>query len=191
MARVRLVADERRTQIVEAAFARITKVGLEGLRTRDVAARVGINIATLHHYFPAKEDLIAAVGHYLEAGFVRGHPRRPATATPAQKLRQEFADVSYFRTERPDWLVVSREFATRAPRDAAAAALVERLTNGWQTSVELLLKEGLAAGAFRKNLDPRAASIFIVRALWAGTVLLPLSDRDFNALCRELERAVI
>ena len=32
--------------------------GVEGLRTRDIAERVGINFATLHYHVPSKEALI-------------------------------------------------------------------------------------------------------------------------------------
>jgi AcrR family transcriptional regulator len=176
---------------VEKAFATVVVTGLEGLRTREVASRAGINIATLHHYFPTKEDLILAVGHHLEAGYIQGRPRRSVARTPLAALRQEFDDVAFFRTQRPEWLAVSREFATRASRDPAAAAVQARLMSGWERSIASVLRQGIAAGVFRQNLDPRAASLFIVRALWAGTVFLPLSDRDFKALCRELERAVV
>ena len=189
--RPRLPAGARRAQIVEQAFAAVVDAGLEGLRTRDVAARVGINIATLHHYFPTKEDLILAVGRHLEAGYIRGRPRRAIARTPREALRQEFADVAFFRAKRPEWLAVSREFATRAPRDTAAAAVIERMTTGWERSMEAVLRTGVAAGTFRRSLDPHAASLVVVCALWAGTVFLALSDHDFKALCRELERAIV
>jgi len=189
----RLRADARRAQIIDTAFNLIADAGLEGLRTRDVAASVGINPATLHYYFPTKEDLILGVGEHLEAGYIRERTTdRPSTApTPLRALRSELADAAFFRTQRPRWIAVSREFATRAPRDAAAAAVVERLTMGWRRSIEAVLRDGRSAGVFRANLDPRGASILIVSALWAATTFLQTSDRDFRALCRELERSVI
>jgi AcrR family transcriptional regulator len=189
----RMRADDRRAQIVETAFGMVVEGGLEGFRTRDVAAKVGINTGTLHYYFPTKEDLIVAVGRQLEAGFVEGRPDAPPSAarTPLQALRREFADVAFFRTQRPQWLTVSREFATRASRDPAAAAVMERVMSGWQRSMEAVLRAGLTERVFRKNLDPRGASLLIVSALWAATVFLRLSDRDFQGLCREIERAVV
>src|SRR5258708_299391 len=53
--------QRRRHELVRATFAMIAKNGLEGLRTRDIADLVGVNIATLHYYFPTKESLIKAV----------------------------------------------------------------------------------------------------------------------------------
>src|SRR3954470_10696985 len=56
--------DDRRAELVEAAYQLIAEKGIEGLRTRDVAARVGINISTLHYHFDTKEKLIAGVVDY-------------------------------------------------------------------------------------------------------------------------------
>ena len=58
----RAAADgDRRGELVLAAYKRIAERGFEGLRTRDVASDVGVNVATLHYYFPTKEKLIEAV----------------------------------------------------------------------------------------------------------------------------------
>jgi AcrR family transcriptional regulator len=191
--RHRLNAADRRAQIVEAAFEMVAESGLERFRTRDVAARVGINPATLHHYFPTKEDLIVAVGAHLEASYARGRVLRgtPRPETPLQKLRGELADAAFFRRRRPQWQAVSREFAARAPRDPAAAAVLKRLTTGWRGAIEALLREGIASGAFRPDLDPYRASILILGALWAGTTSLQLSDGEFRALRQELEQLVV
>src|SRR5215471_16607803 len=56
--------DDRRHALILAAYHSIAEKGFEGLRTRDVAATVGIHSATLHHYFPTKEALIQGVVDY-------------------------------------------------------------------------------------------------------------------------------
>ena len=59
----------QREALVQAAFNLIAERGFEGLRTRDVAARAGVNIATLHYYFATKEDLIRSVVDMLAEKF--------------------------------------------------------------------------------------------------------------------------
>src|SRR5919108_1695094 len=57
---------ERQEELVAAAYRLLAARGFEGLRTRDVAAAVGLNVATLHYYFPTKEALIrGVVGHAM------------------------------------------------------------------------------------------------------------------------------
>ena len=65
----RKVPEQRRQDLVLAAFELLAEKGFEGLRTRDVAARAGVNIATLHYYFPTKEALIGGVVEHVMTRF--------------------------------------------------------------------------------------------------------------------------
>src|SRR5919201_2737422 len=77
---------DRRLALVAAAYRRIATDGFEGLRTRDVARAVGVNIATLHYYFPTKEDLIRSViGHAMS----RFQTTLAAAGTAADRLRAQ------------------------------------------------------------------------------------------------------
>src|SRR5437667_12436807 len=84
--------EDRHEALVQAAFNQIAERGFEGLRTREVAAEVGVNIATLHYYFPTKEALIRGVIAHAMQRFrttlaphgVSGDPlRRPLRAVHA------------------------------------------------------------------------------------------------------------
>jgi AcrR family transcriptional regulator len=193
--RQRLRADERRRQILETAFDMVAEKGFEGLRTRDVAERAGINSATLHHYFPTKEALIEGVAAHLEAQYMTGRAPRQATDEDApaalRELRQEFADVAFFWREHPRTWAVSREFMLRAPRDKAVADLVGRLNERWCASVERILAEGRDAGVFRAGLDPAAAALAVVGALWGSIVLAHPTHGRFDAVCREIEAGLV
>src|SRR4051812_2528672 len=63
--------EARRAALLEAAYAVVADKGLEGLRTRDVAARAGVNIATLHYYFGTKEALVLALVERVRDLFTR------------------------------------------------------------------------------------------------------------------------
>jgi AcrR family transcriptional regulator len=193
--RQRLRADERRRQIVETAFQMVAEKGFEGLRTRDVAERAGINSATLHHYFPTKDALVEGVAAHLEAQYMKGRAPRPATdedAPPALRaLRQEFADVAFFWREHPTTWAVSREFMLRAPRDEAVANLVTRLNERWCADVERILAEGRDAAVFRAGLDPAAAALAVVGALWGSIVLTHPTRERFATVCREIEAGLV
>jgi hypothetical protein len=78
------------------------------LRTRDIAARAGVNIATLHYYFATKEDLIRAVVRMLLEKFTGAPPgEAPATPEPPlDEMRQELADVIHQAKHEPERYVV-------------------------------------------------------------------------------------
>src|SRR5437899_901288 len=60
-------ADLRREALITAGYRVAVDSGLANLRTRDVAAVAGINVATLHYYFSTKNDLIRAVVEHVIA----------------------------------------------------------------------------------------------------------------------------
>jgi AcrR family transcriptional regulator len=77
-----------RERILEVAETALGEHGYQGTRLHEVARRVGIQKASLFHYFPSKEHLYRAV---LEEGF--GHTEQTirrvldAESTPLEKLR--------------------------------------------------------------------------------------------------------
>ena len=75
--RRRAPTDDRRAAIARAARELIVEKGVEGLRTRDIADRVGINVATLHYHVPSKEALIELVADSLRQEFMSQHATRP------------------------------------------------------------------------------------------------------------------
>ncbi len=176
---------------METAFDMLADKGFEGLRTRDVAERAGINSATLHHYFPTKEALIEGIAAHVEQLYMRDRaPERDAdetTPTALGRLRQEFADVAYIWREHPRTWAVSREFMLRAPRDPAVAKVIGQLNERWRAGVERLLAEGRDAGVFRADLDPAAAAVAVVGALWGSIMLTQPTRAQFDAVCHEIE----
>lgn len=55
------LADQRRAQIVEAAFAVLTENGYEGTSIADIAARAGMGQGTVYRYVNSKRELLDLV----------------------------------------------------------------------------------------------------------------------------------
>src|SRR5918993_1390154 len=112
-----------RRALVLAAYARIASDGFEGLRTRDVAADVGVNIGTLHYYFPSKEALIRAAVRHTTATFAA---TLSSKGTPADQLRGHLEGLRHLlKTDQQLW-TVSSEFALRAARDEVIADMARQ-----------------------------------------------------------------
>src|SRR5437870_4993220 len=118
---VRSRKEGREQALVQAAFNQIAERGFEGLRTREVAAGVGLNIATLHYYFPTKEALIrGVVAHAMD----RFRSTLAPHGSPADQLRNHLRAVRKLLRDEPEVGAVMGELALRSARDPAMARTI-------------------------------------------------------------------
>ena len=165
-----------------AAFRRIASEGFEGLRTRDVAADVGLNVATLHYYFPTKEALIrGVVGHAMS----RFRTTLEPAGTPGGRLAAHFSGVRRLYRDEPELFAVMGEVAQRAARDPAIAAIFKDMSETWHAALRGLLKRAQAEGAIDQKLEPDAVASLVIATL-RGMFMVPLATTS-NA---ELERSL-
>jgi AcrR family transcriptional regulator len=153
-------ADEhgkRRSSLLHAAFDVVAEAGFEGLRTRSVATRAGVNIATLHYYFPSKQDLIEGLAQLLSAKFITLHgPTPSASGLPAlDRLRQEFSDGRFYLKHHPEMLLVMQEFSLRGKRDGEVKKIFDEMYGHWRDGIEKALEQGATDGTFRDDIPAR------------------------------------
>src|SRR5438270_13617116 len=94
---------QRREALVRAGYDQLARRGFEGLRTRDVAAAAGVNIATLHYYFPTKEALIGGI---LEHTMQRFRTTITPSASRGDLLRAHFDGLRRLVAEEPELFAV-------------------------------------------------------------------------------------
>ena len=184
--------DKRRLSLVRAAYEVIAREGFEGLRTRSVADRARVNIATLHYYFPTKEALIGALAEYLVSLFMSVHAPPVAFSGSAalDRLHQEFADARYYRLERPEMLTVIQELLLRAQRDAAVRSIVAPLTYHWRTGFQRMIEDGMREGVFRPDLVPIVAAALLTSTI-TGATSLNVGAEVLDGILREIERWLV
>jgi AcrR family transcriptional regulator len=147
---------KRVTALLQATFDVIAESGFEGLRTRAVADRAGVNIATLHYYFPSKQDLIEGLAQFLGAKFVtiHGPAPEPSGYLALDRLRQEFSDGRYYSEHQPKMLLVMQEFTLRGKRDPEVQKIVDMMYGHWRYGLQKMVTAGIADGTFRSELSP-------------------------------------
>jgi len=189
--RRRVPSDDRRAAIAKAARELIVEKGVEGLRTRDIAERVGINVATLHYHVPSKEALIELVAESLAEQFHNQHVMRPREHLGAlERLAIEFVDFREFVFERPEVMLVFSELMERARRDERIGAAIFPLKHRWRETLVELLRDGVTDGAFRPDIDPDAAASMIMSSM-IGFCRSRIKDVDsYERLAAELQRAI-
>ncbi len=171
------------------AYAQLAERGFEGLRTREVAAAVGVNVATLHYYFPTKEELIRGVVRHALARF---RSTLPSKGSSADQLRGHFRGLRRLARDEPALFAVMGELALRAGRDRAIAAILGETDAYWHATLRALLRRARDERAVDKALDPDDTAALIVAAL-KGVYLLPAvsgTAARFDRTLRQLERTL-
>ena len=158
---------KKRLLLLQTAFDVIAEVGFEGLRTRAVATRAGVNIATLHYYFPSKQDLVEGLAQFIGAKFVTIHGPKPTLSgyPTLDRLRQEFSDGRHYFKHEPGMLLVMLEFVMRGKRDREVQKVVDQMNFYWREGIEQIVLEGVRDGTFRTDMDPKAMLAMLMAIL--------------------------
>jgi AcrR family transcriptional regulator len=185
--RTSAITEQRREELIQAAFNQIAEHGFEGLRTRDVASEVGVNIATLHYYFPTKEALIGGV---LDHAMERFRSTLAPHGSPSDQLRNHLRAVRKLMTDEPELAGVMGELALRSTRDKSIAAMLDKMIDYWQTTIRGLLRRAVREGGAPRELDSDAVAALIIATLTAMT-LPHLRGKNRSELAfKQLERMV-
>jgi AcrR family transcriptional regulator len=177
--------EGRQQALVQAAFNQIAERGFEGLRTREVAAGVGLNIATLHYYFPTKEALIrGVVAHAMD----RFRSTLAPHGSPADQLRNHLRAVRKLLRDEPEVGAVMGELALRSARDPALARIMAESYQAWHQTLRGLLRRAAQAGHLARDLDNDDVAALIMATLTSMTLPSTASADRTDRAFRQLER---
>ena len=179
----------RRTELVTAAYRVIAERGFEGLRTREVAGAAGVNIATLHYYFPSKEDLIKGVVGYAMSRF---QTTLSSNGSAIQRLRAHIQGLRRLSREEPELFGVMGELMMRSARDPALGRIVAKTNEFWHGTLKEMLRAARADGDLPSEIEPDGMAAVIVATL-KGVYLVPGNtgpNEDLEKALRQLERVL-
>jgi len=180
-------ATAKRDALVAAAYREIATHGFEGLRTREVAGAVGVNIATLHYYFPSKEDLIKGVIGYAMSRF---QSTLAGGGTASERLHAHFRGLRRLSREEPELFAVMGELMLRSGRDRGLAEVIKKTNEYWISTLRSLIRGARDERAVPREIDPDGMAAVIVATL-KGVYLLPgasAPSADLEKTLRQLER---
>ena len=176
---------DRRGALVRAAYNQLAARGFEGLRTREVAAEAGVNIATLHYYFPTKEQLIEGV---VEHAMERFRTTLAPHGSPSDQLRNHLRSVKHLVQEEPQLGIVMGELTLRSARDPSIARIMRETNEGWHRIVRGLLRRAVKEGDLRPEMDTDEVAAMVVATLRNLTLPMASSGARGDQALRQLER---
>ncbi|HEU4370906.1 MAG TPA: TetR/AcrR family transcriptional regulator [Methylomirabilota bacterium] len=139
-------------EIVRAAAAAFGEVGYRAATLDAIAERAGLSKVTLYRYVSSKEDLLSLVFERTIASFRQGlrqivEEQRPADETLRRIVRYQ---VALLAGHQPFLRVF---FSEESGLPAAMAARAAQAKREYDRTIERVVREGIAGGAFR-DLPP-------------------------------------
>jgi AcrR family transcriptional regulator len=137
--------------LLTAASAEFAERGFDGTSIRDIAARAGVSLSALYHYYPGKQALLAALldegmDDYLDRCRAALAATGPGSGS-AERLTALVAATVRYRAERSvASLILINEARALTDQDRAAYRERQREATGLFADV---IEEGVATGEFR------------------------------------------
>lgn len=163
--------DVTRERILDAAYQEIYRYGFQAASLSNILAKTGLTKGALYHHFPDKDRL----GHAVIEEVIREGldamlftPLREAD-DPLVALReivQRKAEKATLETVKLG-CPLNNLMQEMSPLDARFRRRLNDLLMAWQDAVHDALKRAQKRGRLRRDVDCRAAALFIVSA-WEG-----------------------
>jgi len=185
--------DVTREKILDAAFQEIYRHGFQAASLNNILANTGLTKGALYHHFPTKDEL----GHAVIEEVVREGLDAMVFAPlrESEEPYEALLDVIRTKAARTDadnvklGCALNNLMQEMSPLDARFKKRLNGVLTTWQDAVEEALRRAQKQGRVRRDVDPRAAALFIVSA-WEGCVGVAKnlqSVKDFRLCMSQLE----
>jgi len=189
MPSTRRSASQRRRapQIIDAAARVFAERGFHGATTQDIADVLGIRQASLYYYFSSKEAALELVclkgveGFFEAAKMIAARPER-ARKRLISLIESHLSPL----VDRADFVKVFLNERQHLPRESRRR--IGRWSRGLERIFEDVIKEGVAKGEFRADLDVRLATLAILGMCNAASSWQRKENIDVNDIAEEFAR---
>lgn len=180
----------RAPQIIEAAARVFAERGFHGATTQAIADVLGIRQASLYYYFSSKEAALELVCLKGVEGFFEAAKIIAARPESARK-RLTLLISSHLSplVDRADFVKVFLNERQHLPGESRRR--IGRWSRGLERIFEDVIKEGVAKGEFRSDLDPRMATLAILGMCNAASSWHRKEDADVAQVAAQFARLVI
>jgi TetR/AcrR family transcriptional repressor of nem operon len=183
---------DTRQHILYLAQDLIQKRGYNAFSYQDLSDELKIKKASIHHHFPAKEDLGAEV---LEAAAKRFRTWIKSLApnlTPAEKLGK-YIDGTNIWAKGSDKIclggITNAEWNTLPKKMRTIAGLMQRERRAW---VVATLEAGQKSGDFKKTASPHALALLMASSI-QGALQLARAQEDpeiFEIVTKQIKEII-
>ena len=162
------VASQRRAQIMRAVMSSIAEEGLERTTMRNVAERAGVSTGTIAYYFKSKKEMVDAALLEASQAYMEGwYAHKGSEFWSLDRLVENF-----LATDNADAGFVLQMIEVGLHNSELRGPHQEMIEAG-RTKIEESLRQGIAAGRIRPDIDPKLAAAMLHGVLiWWGSELM-------------------
>lgn len=153
--------QKRRREIVDAAARVFAERGYHGASTQDIADLLGMRQASLYYYFDSKETALEEVCALGTAGFVeRAEAIVKNGETAERRLGQLIAGHIAPLNDRADYMRTFLNERKWLPMESRRR--IGRMSRRLEAIFERVIRDGIRAGEFRTDLNPRLTTLALL-----------------------------
>lgn len=180
----------RAPEIIEAAARVFAERGFHGATTQDIADVLGIRQASLYYYFSSKEAALELVCLKGVEGFFEAAKAIAARPLSARE-RLSLLINSHLSPliDRRDFVKVFQNERQYLPTESRKR--IGRWSRGLERIFEEVIKEGVAKGEFRADLDARLTTLAILGMCNAASTWYRKENLPVPRIAREFARLAI
>lgn len=177
--------DLTRQRLLESAFAEIHRQGFQAASLAHILADTGLTKGALYHHFPDKKSLGLAVVDEVIAEYVARRIVLPVRE--AERPLQAISDLIAERCRQAEARIklgcpLNNLMQEMSPVDEDFRNRLNRVLASWQEAFEDALRRAQKAGELRRDVDCRAAALFMVSA-WEGCIGVAKNMQSVDGYC--------
>lgn len=165
------VSAERTQQIITAAIAVFSRLGISNTRMEDVAEEAGLSKGTLYLYFDSKDMLIGAIlGEVVSRELEQARELLNQDHSTYKKLELIIETFLEDVEQMAPYLSLYFEYLSLATREESVRSAIQEPFTDFVEVFTALVEQGIATGELQP-VNPREVAV-AVGSIIEGTVLL-------------------
>jgi len=167
-------------KIVEAARKIIVSKGMENLTIREIARELKLTDGALYRHFRSKREIISLLIDDIENTLLTTvDEAAKKSGQPLKKLENIFlSHISYSKQRKGISFIIINE--TLSLKDKSLQRKMFKVINRYLERIRQILKEGVSAGSFRRNIDISSSSIVFFGMIQAQVMLWAMSGYQYS-----------
>ncbi|BCB04200.1 TetR/AcrR family transcriptional regulator [Bacillus sp. KH172YL63] len=172
-------AQQRRKQILRAAFQAATEKGYESVTLQDIADYADVSKGVTNYYFENKADVFVHLFEWIttriyakEAESIRGKD------TAIEKLEAYIKQVFISPDENRSFYRVYLDFLAQVKNDHRYGEINQQFYHNCRTVTEEIISQGIEEGVF--TVDNIEQSVISIRCIIDGSLIQWLMKDDDN-----------